>query len=68
MSVKEDCRHYLMQTVRAGERTERCRLGAAEMIPFACPDSCVFHEPRQIATGGWQVGPRGDGDPPVARR
>jgi hypothetical protein len=35
VSVKQDCRHYVMQTVRAGERTERCRLGVAETVPFA---------------------------------
>jgi hypothetical protein len=68
VSVKQDCRHYVMRSVRSDERTERCRLGAAELVPFACPDSCVFYEPRQIATGGWQVRPRGNEDPPTTRR
>ena len=68
VSVKQDCRHYVMRSVRSDERTERCRLGAAELVPFACPDSCVFYEPRQIATGGWQVRPRGNEGTPTTRR
>jgi hypothetical protein len=68
VSVKQDCRHYVMQTVREGERTERCRLGAAETVPFSCPESCVFYERRQVATSGWQVQPRGDEDAPGTRR
>jgi hypothetical protein len=68
VSVKQDCRHYVMRTVRSGERTERCRLGAAEMVPFACPEGCVFYEPRQIATSGWQVRARGNDDPPTTSR
>ena len=67
MSVNQDCRHYVMRTVRSGERTERCRLDVADMVPFACPDGCVFYEPRQIATGGWQVRPRGNEEPPTKR-
>ena len=55
VSVKEDCRHYVMQTVRAGERTERCRRGVAETVPFSCQDGCVFYEARKTATSGWQV-------------
>ena len=68
VSVKEDCRHYIMQTVRSGERTERCQLGMAEMVPFACSEGCVFYEPRRTATSGWQVRARGDEDPPTTRR
>ena len=68
VSVKQDCRHYVMQTVRPGERTERCRLGAAETVPFACPDACVFYEARRIATSGWQGRARGGEDPPTTRR
>ena len=49
MSVKQDCRHYVLRTVRSGERTERCRLGAAETVPFGCPDGCVFYEAHQIS-------------------
>jgi len=64
VSVKQDCRHYVMRSVRSDERIRtlpaRC---LAELVPFACPDSCVFYEPRQIATGGWQVRPRGKRGP-----
>jgi hypothetical protein len=68
VSVKEDCRHYIMQTVRSDERTERCRFGVAETVPFACPEGCIFYEPRKTATGGWQVRARGDEEPPPIRR
>ncbi|MGA3216208.1 MAG: hypothetical protein ABSD97_11040 [Acidimicrobiales bacterium] len=67
MSVKADCRHYVMQTVRAGERTERCRLGVAETVPFACPEDCLFYEARKTATSGWQVRARGDEGPAATR-
>jgi hypothetical protein len=45
-----------MQTVRTGDRVERCRLGVNEVVPFGCPDGCVFFEPRSTSTAGWQVG------------
>lgn len=65
MSVYDDCRHYVRQTVRASERLERCRLGANSTFPFACPDGCVFREPRRTSSAGWQVAVRppegGDG-------
>jgi hypothetical protein len=54
MVVRADCRHYVMQTVRSGERVEQCRLGANEKMPFACPDDCLFHEPRSTSSAGWQ--------------
>jgi hypothetical protein len=56
VAVLDDCRHYVMQTVRSGERLERCSLGANEAVPFACPDGCVFYEPRRTSSAGWQVG------------
>ena len=31
----------------------RCRLGAAEGAPFACPDNCLFFEERALSTAGW---------------
>ena len=62
MPVNEDCRHYIMQTTARGEKLERCKLGANQPLPFACPDGCVFHEPRRVSSAGWQV-PR-EGDPP----
>jgi hypothetical protein len=56
MGVLGDCRHYVMQTVRNGERTERCKLSANEQVPFACPEGCLFYEPRSTSSAGWQVG------------
>ena len=57
--MNEDCRHYVMQTARNGERTERCRLGANTDLPFACPEGCLFHEPRKVSGAGWQIGDPG---------
>ena len=57
MAVRDDCRHYVMQTVRSGDRTERCRIGANEPLPFTCPEGCLFYEPRTTSSAGWQVGP-----------
>ncbi|HVB06972.1 MAG TPA: hypothetical protein VNF07_12070 [Acidimicrobiales bacterium] len=56
MAVHDDCRHYVMQTVRSGDRLERCALGANESVPFACPEGCLFYEPRSTSSAGWQVG------------
>jgi hypothetical protein len=61
MVVKADCRHYIMQTVRSGERVERCRLGAGSKLPFDCPDGCVFYEPRSTSSAGWHVDDPGSG-------
>ncbi len=47
MAVFEDCRHYIMQTTASEEKLERCRMGANEQLPFACPEGCLFYEPRQ---------------------
>jgi hypothetical protein len=65
MSVKADCRHYVMQTTGRGEKLERCRVDANEQLPFACPEGCVFYEPRRVSDAGWQVGrpPRPEGRP-----
>lgn len=63
MAAHEECRHYVMQTVRNGDRLERCRLGASQLSPFACPDGCVFEEPRSTSRAGWRVTP-----PPERRR
>ena len=60
VGVNEDCRHYILQTTRLGERLERCRLSVNETLPFACPDGCVFFEPRRTSTAGWQVERRDD--------
>ena len=53
--VNEDCRHYIMQTTKHEEKLERCRVGANEPIPFACPDGCLFYEPRKVSGAGWTI-------------
>ena len=55
MSVKDDCRHYVRREASQGEVTERCKLNANEPLPFACPEGCLFYEPRGINQAGWQV-------------
>ena len=50
-----------MQTTADGEKVERCKLGANQQLPFACPDGCVFHEARTVSSAGWQVPRRPDG-------
>ena len=34
---------------------EKCRLDMAQVIPFDCPDNCIFFEPRAISGVGWAV-------------
>ena len=52
--VHDDCRHYVRRTTAAGDALERCRLDAAEQeLPFACPEFCIFFEPRTISDAGW---------------
>ena len=53
MAVQESCRHYSSRSTPTGDVLERCRLGANEEMPFACPDGCVFFEPRKISETGW---------------
>jgi hypothetical protein len=53
VGVREDCRHYSTRTVPGGEVVQRCRVGANETAPFACPDGCLFFEPRSIQDAGW---------------
>ena len=55
MAVNDDCRHYVSRGASEGEITQRCKLGANEALPFACPEGCLFYEPRGIATQGWQI-------------
>ena len=53
MAVRDDCRHYSTRTLPNGEHVERCRLDAAQQVPFACPDDCLFFEPRPLSDAGW---------------
>ena len=59
--VNEDCRHYIMQTTARGEKLERCKVGANDPLPFACPAGCVFYEARTVSSAGWQVPRSEDG-------
>jgi hypothetical protein len=61
MAVRTDCRHYSTRTVGTGEVIQRCRLGAAELTPFACPQGCLFFEDRPIGFG-WATGDEPIGD------
>lgn len=65
MAVRHDCRHYSTRTTTSGEVVQRCRVDMAEQAPFACPDDCIFFEPRSIADAGWQRfdQPDDDADP-----
>jgi hypothetical protein len=66
MAVNADCRHYVMQTTARREKLERCRVDANENLPFACPENCLFYEPRRVSQAGWHVGPPG-GEGPTDR-
>lgn len=54
MGVRKDCRHYSTRSTPGGDVVQRCRLGAAGDAPFACPDDCVFFEPRSLSNAGWE--------------
>jgi len=60
MGVNADCRHYIMQSTARGEKLERCRVEANQALPFACPEGCVFYEPRKVSSAGWHVARRPD--------
>lgn len=61
MGVRTDCRHYVERTTSLEEKVQRCRLDVALLDPFACPDDCLFFEPRKIADAGWTVEERRKG-------
>ncbi|MGI8793983.1 MAG: hypothetical protein ACR2H3_12570 [Acidimicrobiales bacterium] len=64
MSVRTDCRHFIGRSTAGGERIERCRIDANEVDPFACPEGCLFFEPRKVSDVGWQIkDPEGDDGP-----
>jgi hypothetical protein len=54
MGVRQDCRHYSTRTTSGGDTIQRCRVAMAEATPFACPQDCLFFEPRPITDAGWQ--------------
>jgi hypothetical protein len=54
MAVRVDCRHYSTRTI-GDEVVERCRVDANLAVPFACPEGCLFFEPRHVTSAGWQV-------------
>ncbi|MGA2304612.1 MAG: hypothetical protein ABSH29_10470 [Acidimicrobiales bacterium] len=54
-----------MRTTPRGDRLERCKVDANEPLPFACPDGCVFYEPRKVSQAGWQVRRKDEGGPPA---
>lgn len=51
--VRDDCRHYSSRSTPAGDVLQRCRLDAAEAMPFACPEGCLFFEARKLSDTGW---------------
>ena len=53
LPMRTDCRHYIQRTTSGLEQIERCRLDAAELDPFACPEGCLFFEPRAVSAAGW---------------
>ncbi len=56
-AVRQDCRHYLARSTRAGDVVQRCRLGANAEDPFTCPDGCLFFEGRSLSGAGWTQAP-----------
>ena len=57
VAVRADCRHYSTRTLPSGEVVERCRVDANEKVPFACPEGCLFFEPRAVSDAGWHQAP-----------
>jgi hypothetical protein len=60
MGVRHDCRHYSTRTTSGDEVVQRCRVDMNEVAPFACPEHCLFFEPRSITDAGWQRFESGD--------
>lgn len=56
MSVRRECRHYSTRSMPTGDAVQRCRLNANTDAPFACPDDCLFFEPRSLTATGWETG------------
>ena len=64
MPVRQDCRHYSTRSMPGGDALQRCRVGANEDAPFACPEHCLFFEQRSITATGWESGTGKDDPPP----
>ena len=60
VAVRADCRHYSTHTLPSGDVVERCRVDANEVAPFACPQDCIFFEPRVVSDAGWHQPPGSD--------
>jgi hypothetical protein len=58
MEIRDDCRHYSSRSLPTGDTAQRCRLDVAQMMPFGCPDDCLFFESRGISDAGWQRPPK----------
>ncbi|MHB8467761.1 MAG: hypothetical protein ACYDH6_08095 [Acidimicrobiales bacterium] len=55
MAVRDDCRHYVRRSTVGGDAIEQCKLAVNVSEPaFACPEGCLFYEPRTISDTGWQ--------------
>jgi hypothetical protein len=55
MAVREDCRHYVRRSTPGGDAIEMCKLSVNIIDPvFACPEGCLFYEPRTISDTAWQ--------------
>lgn len=54
--MRTDCRHFSTRSTPVGDTIRRCRLGANEEVPFACPEGCLFFEPRSVSDTGWTKG------------
>jgi len=57
VDVRDDCRHYSCRSLPSGDVAQRCRLDAAQAVPFGCPPDCLFFEPRPISDTGWHRPP-----------
>ena len=63
MAVREDCRHYSTRTTPPARSCSAAASTWPRPRPFACPEHCLFFEPRSITDAGWQRFDRPDDDP-----
>jgi hypothetical protein len=56
VSVRDNCKHYVLQSVSLSDKLERCKLKVNTDLPFACPSDCLFFEARAgISKLGWKM-------------